>query len=208
MSGIIAQNTLGHSGLIKSPEAAGGAWNHIKKLTASDSATLSFVDGSSDVVLDSTYIEYVFYFKNILPATDGQHWTFNVSIDGGSNYNVAKTGGGMDTNQNEAGTTSNFRNNTNYGGGQATGAIQMVENAGNGADEGISGYFHLFNPASTVFIKHYVIRLGSYQLNNETTSAFSSGYANTTSAVDAIQFAFASGNIASGDIFMHGLSTT
>jgi hypothetical protein len=37
----------------------------IKTLTASSSATLSFVDGSSDVVLDSTYPIYVFKFINI-----------------------------------------------------------------------------------------------------------------------------------------------
>ena len=60
MSGIIAQNTLLSSGLIKSP-AGGGAWNFIKKLTASTSATLSFVDGTSDVVLDSTYKEILIY---------------------------------------------------------------------------------------------------------------------------------------------------
>ena len=37
-----------------------GSMVFIKKLTASSSATLSFVNGSSDVVLDSTYKEYVF----------------------------------------------------------------------------------------------------------------------------------------------------
>ena len=35
--------------------SAGGAMTFIKKLTASSSGTLSFVDGSSDVVLDNTY---------------------------------------------------------------------------------------------------------------------------------------------------------
>ena len=38
----------------------GGAMTFIKKLTASSSSTLSFVDGSSDVVLDNTYKEYIF----------------------------------------------------------------------------------------------------------------------------------------------------
>ena len=41
----------------------------IKKLTASSSSTLSFVDGSSDVVLDNTYKEYLFIFKDIHPGT-------------------------------------------------------------------------------------------------------------------------------------------
>ena len=39
-----------------------GSLTFIKKLTASSSATLSFVDGSSDVVLDNTYKEYIFFF--------------------------------------------------------------------------------------------------------------------------------------------------
>ena len=50
----------------------------IKKLTASSSATLSFVDGSDGVVLDDTYKEYVFTFNNIHPATDSS-FTFNLS---------------------------------------------------------------------------------------------------------------------------------
>ena len=44
----------------------------IKKLTASSSATLSFVNGSSDVVLDSTYKEYLFTFKDIHPSASIQ----------------------------------------------------------------------------------------------------------------------------------------
>ena len=43
----------------------GGAMTFIKKLTASSSSTLSFVDGSSDVVLDNSYKEYIFIFNNI-----------------------------------------------------------------------------------------------------------------------------------------------
>ena len=38
---------------------------------SSSSANLSFVDGSSDVVLDSTYPIYLFKFINMHPATDG-----------------------------------------------------------------------------------------------------------------------------------------
>ena len=42
-----------------------GAMILIKTLTASSSATLSFVDGTSDVVLDNTYPIYKFVFTNI-----------------------------------------------------------------------------------------------------------------------------------------------
>ena len=40
----------------------GGSMTFIKKLTASDSADLTFVNGASSVVLDSTYKEYIFFF--------------------------------------------------------------------------------------------------------------------------------------------------
>ena len=46
MSGIVGQNTLDNSGLIKSP-AGGGAWNFISKLTASSAAVavvVSYLD--------------------------------------------------------------------------------------------------------------------------------------------------------------------
>ena len=51
MSGIVGQNTLDNSGLIKAP-AGGGAWNFISKQTASASADISFTSG-----IDSTYKE-------------------------------------------------------------------------------------------------------------------------------------------------------
>ena len=60
----------------------------IKKLTASSSSTLSFVDGTSSVVLDNTYKEYIFTFKDIHPQTDNTGFMFNLSTDSGSNYNV------------------------------------------------------------------------------------------------------------------------
>ena len=53
----------------------------IKTLTASSSGTLSFVNGASDVVLDSTYKEYMFIFNNMHPATDTQEFQFNMSAD-------------------------------------------------------------------------------------------------------------------------------
>ena len=68
-----------------------GSMVFIKKQTASSSATISFVDGTSDVVLDNTYKEYLFTFNIIHPATDNASFSVNFSTDGGSNYNVTKT---------------------------------------------------------------------------------------------------------------------
>ena len=60
-----------------STDFAGGAMTFIKKLTSDGSDdTLSFVDGTSDVVIDSTYKEYMFIFNNMHPETDATEFQF------------------------------------------------------------------------------------------------------------------------------------
>ena len=78
-------------------------------------------------------------------------------------------------------------------------------NAGNGNDESISGTLHLFNPSSTTFVKHFTARSNCYNANDYSQDFYGSGYFNTTSAIDAIQFKMLSGNIDSGTIKLYGL---
>ena len=62
----------------------------IKTLTASSSATLSFVHGTDGVVLDSTYPIYKFVFINIHPSGAGSE--FQVGFrDGGTDYDANNT---------------------------------------------------------------------------------------------------------------------
>ena len=79
-----------------------GAMKLIKTLTASSSATLSFVDGTSDVVLDSTYRTYIFKFINMHPATDNVEFTFQVNAAGGSGFNETMTTTCFDSDNSEA----------------------------------------------------------------------------------------------------------
>ena len=60
---LIKLNNRGVRNVSAFGSVVGGSMAFIKKLTASSSATLSFVDGSSDVVLDNTYKEYLFTLK-------------------------------------------------------------------------------------------------------------------------------------------------
>ena len=65
-----------------------GSMVFIKKLTSDGSDDdLSFVDGTSDVVLDDTYKEYLFTFNNIHPSADGDTFSFQGNAAGGSGYN-------------------------------------------------------------------------------------------------------------------------
>ena len=204
MSGVVAQNINRQSGLIKAPEAGGGAWTFIKKLTASSSATLDFVNGTSDVVLDSTYKKYLFYFVNIHPAS-AANLSFNGSVDTGSNYNVTKTTTHFRAYHNEAGNDealtydegSDIASGTGF---QNLGHAIKTDNDASGA-----GYLYLFEPSSTTFVKHFIAQVTVYLNSDYIMNSYIGGYLNNTSAVDAIQFAMNTGNIDAGKIKLFGI---
>ena len=58
----------------------------------------------------------------------------------------------------------------------------------------------------TTFVKYFMTAIQYYAFNNYTNNFFVSGYGNTTSAVDAVQFKFNSGNIDSGTIKLYGIN--
>ena len=69
-----------------------GALVHIKTLTASSDSTISFIDGSSDVVFDSTYPVYFIKFISVHPGTNDQPLTFQGSTTtDGSNFSTTIT---------------------------------------------------------------------------------------------------------------------
>ena len=80
-----------------------------------------------------------------------------------------------------------------------------MEGIGNGADESAAGTLTLFNPSSTTYVKHFIARGSLYYDGNYIFDAHIAGYANTTSAVDAIKFVMSSGNIDSGTIKLYGI---
>ena len=183
-----------------------GSMTFIKKLTASGSGTLSFVDGASGVVLDDTYKEYVFTFKDIHPATDSVNFLVNFSIDGGSNYNVAKTTTFFYAYHNESGSTSSLEYNTGNDLAQGTGDQKIMENLGNDNDQSGSGTLTLYNPSSTTFVKHFMSTTQYYMDAQYSQNAFVAGYCNTTSAVNGVRFVLESGNIDAGDICLYGIA--
>lgn len=184
---------------------AEGSLVPIKTLTASSSSTLSFVDGSNDVVLDSTYPIYKFEFINIHPQTDGQIFSFQGSTDGGSSYGVTMTSTAFEAYHYENDSAAAL----NYNGGadlaQSTGEKSLTRQAGNDNDQSSAGKLYLFNPSSTTFAKHFTAELNCSRNSDLTQHTLRAGYFNTASAVDAIRFKFASGNIDSGTIKLYGI---
>ena len=173
----------------------------ISRSTASSSSSLSITSG-----IDSTYKEYIFLFNNIHPATDGGILQFNLSIDGGSNYNVAKTSTTFRSYHNEAGNSTALEYTTGDDLTQGTGAQRIIPAIGSDNDQSGSGFLHLFEPSSTTFVKHFISSSTFAQASDYTETCFAAGYGNTTSAINAIQFSMDSGNIDSGTIDLYGVN--
>ena len=182
-----------------------GSMVFIKKLTASSSSALSFVNGSSDVVLDSTYKEYLFTFKDIHPSNDDVSFQFNMSADGGSNYNVTKTTTVFRAYHAENDSTTALEYRTGPDIAQGTGAQLLCSGQGNDNDQCLTGTLYLFNPSSTTFVKHFLSTFSNAHESEIIQNYRVAGYANTTSAVNALQFSFTSGNIDAGDICLYGI---
>tara|TARA_Y100001937_G_scaffold103308_1_gene142371 strand:+ start:1546 stop:2211 length:666 start_codon:yes stop_codon:yes gene_type:complete len=187
---------------------SGGAMTIVKKLTASSSNTLSFVNGSSNVTLDNTFKEYIFIFTNIHPGTDNVNFLFNMSADTGSNYNVTKTTTVFRAYHQEDNSVANLGYNNTDDLAQGTGFQKLAQQVGGNNDDSLSGVLHLFDPSSTTFVKHFISRVSqNYRSGNPAElDYFVAGYGNTTSAIDAVQFKMESGTIESGTITLYGIN--
>ena len=182
-----------------------GTMTFIKKLTASSSSTLSFVDGSSSVVLDNTYKEYLFTYNNMHPASDGANFQVNFR-DGSTDYDATKTTTVFLANHNEDGSGAVLEYKASNDLAQSTNFQNLGESVGADNDQCVSGSLHLFNPSSTTFVKHFIATTNNYDSGNNSQIFYVSGYCNTTTAIDGVQFKFSSGNIDAGDICLYGIN--
>lgn len=178
---------------------SGGALNLISTQTASASASLEFS-------MDGTYDSYVFKFINIHPQNNNIDFQFNLSTDGGSNYNVTKTTTLFKPYHDEAGTTTTLSYDTGRDIAQGTGYQDIATNFGNDNDQNLAGTLEIFNPSSTTFVKHFICRTQFTHHADFTVEHYVAGYGNTTSSINAIRFQMSSGNIDDGIIKMYGVS--
>jgi len=202
---LVKYNNNSISAVTSAASIPSGALTHIKTLTASSSSTLSFVHGSNGVVLDSTYPIYKFEFISIHPATDAAEFTFNMSVDSGSNYNVTKTTTSFYAYHKEDDSGAALAYDGNLDLAQSTAFQILMENLGNGNDENGSGELTIFNPSSTTFVKNFISRGMRNGSADYAVDYHIAGYGNTTSAVNAIRFQMSSGNIDAGKIKLYGI---
>ena len=172
--------------------------------TASSAASVEFKTG-----IDSTYGEYIFGFYNMNPeyTSGATQLTFQCSIDGGDNYNVAQTSASFYANHQEDDTDTAFPANSGMSQDTSTDNA-LTQSQGFGSDESSAGKLHLFNPSSTTYIKHFYSVTNGVRdpagVSAWTLHFFRAGYYNTTSAINAVRFQFNNGDM-DGKIKMWGV---
>jgi hypothetical protein len=182
---------------------ATGSLVPIKTLTASSSATLSFVHGTDGVILDSTYPIYKFEYINIHPQTQS-NFSFQVDTGTNTNYNQTITSSSFYAEHSE-GDSSSLSYFASTDQAQGTGFQMISHNPGTDNDSNSNGTLTIFNPSSSTFVKHFI---GDSNCTNGSATShrnFVAGYINTTTALTRVQFKFASDNIDSGKIKLYGI---
>ena len=124
-------------------EDGGGAWSLIKSQTiTSSTASMLWIDGTNDVVLDNTYKCYVLLMTDYLASADESDLDVQISTDTGSSY---KTSGyysiGAEGYTGGAGTGANHLSYTD--------SMVARNHVGNATTETIQGQLWIYNPSST-----------------------------------------------------------
>mgnify|MGYP003628512184 CR=1 FL=1 len=180
---------------------SGGAMTLLATQTASGSANLSFTSG-----IDDTYDSYVFKFYDIHPATNNVNLVFQADTGTNTNYNQTLTTTFFMAYHNESGSTSGVAYQADRDLAQSTSFQQLTHDNGNDNDQLSTGTLHLYNPSSSVFVKHFISRMASSHHEDYIIDNYSAGYFNTTTALTRFQFKMSSGNIDSGVIKLYGIS--
>jgi hypothetical protein len=166
--------------------------------TADSSTVLDFTG------MDSTYGEYIFKFYNINPEVSGGVYTntanfqFSMGIPAISNGQMVHTSAVFIAIQAENATQENLAYSTHMDLQQSETPQPLAHNIGNGADESCAGELHIFNPASTTYVKHYQGLTSMYDEGNTTAGRagvhYTAGYHNRAGAVTEVRFSMTTGD--------------
>ena len=180
----------------------GGAMTLLSTQTASSSSTISFTSG-----IDDTYDSYVFKFYDIHPATNNTDFQFQADTGTNTNYNQTITSTCFEAfhNEDDSGTPKlQYRASGDQA--QGTGFQDIGGGMGNENDNSTVGTLTIFNPSSSVFVKHFIATTNYVYNSDYTDNHYVAGYINTATPLTRFQFKMSSGNIDSGVIKLYGIS--
>lgn len=151
--------------------------------------------------ISATYDEYQIEIVNVRPATDGTILRMLMSTDGGSTYDTTAIY-----------SCANYRwvSSAAAFGGNVTQAAMDITNAtntvSNNASWGITGSLRLYSPGSASLFKSVSGQLSHFTAASARTSLMMVGWYESATAVNAFQFKFSSGDVASGTIRVYGVA--
>ena len=184
-----------------------GSMVHIKTLTAANSGDLTFIDGSSSVVFDSTYPIYQFVYTNIHLATNGQYLSFQTDTGTNTSFNQTITSSVFKAYHKEDGGAAALGYDNGSDQQTQTSFQRLSSDLISDNDASISGSIMIFNPSSSTYTKHFIAETHTMVDGSPPYSEirYYAGYFDTTTALTRIRFKSTSGNIDAGTIKMYGL---
>ena len=199
-SGAVEEISVGTgltlSGGSLTASGASGGLVLLEQHTASASATLDFTSSIS-----TTYDDYQIDLINVIPATNAANLLMKVSTDGGSTWSASTYNWSYIYLKLTAGTNGNVS-------GAFDSSFHIADaNWSTTSGGGVSGRIHLPNPLNSSAVKVILHEVVQFNSGDSTGYRYTGGgYWATSTAVNAVQFLFSSGNIASGTIRCYGLS--
>ena len=183
--GLVKHNNNSISAITSSGQLAQGKMTLLQTQTASSSSSVDFTSN-----IDSTYPIYLIKIINAHLDADDRDLRLNFTIDG-TNFNVTKTTTFFRATHKEDDSATSLDYRTGADLAQSTGdqVLGEAQDGGSGeADANICGELLLFNPSSTVFVKHFICKVSTNANGALAENAFIAGYGNTTSAITGIRF--------------------
>ena len=172
-------------------DGVGGLTEYIASVTASNSANISFTGFDN-----SKYVRYFFVFDRLMPASNGASIYCRTSSNGGSSY--------------DSGSTDYH----GFNGTTDSAQIDILTGNGIGGDtneDGTSVIVQVYQPHNTAVATSIYPNEGVW-VNTEPLAYYRADYTGSLGGirtakanVNAIQFYFSTGNMASGNIKMYGI---
>ena len=190
--------TSNGSGVLSGVNAGfGSAQVLVDSTTCANTASVTYT-------LSNTYNEYVFDCITINPVTDNVSIQFQVSNDG-TNYNKEIQSSFYVAYNTETGSPTDLVYDGLHDQALGTSFQTIFKEVGNDADQACVVKLHMFNPASTTFVKNFYARGTGTLYHQYVQDQFTAGYINDTAAMTSIRFQMSSGNINAGKIKMYGI---
>ena len=162
--------------------------------TASTSASLEFTS-----VLSTNWSTYYVSIRNLVPASNTVDLNITFSNDNGSTY--------LSTNYKYA-----YLNQMTSGtlvalGSNSSSACQIATNISNASATSLDADIYFYNLNTTTYPSYYKGRLTHYQTDGSGNYNSPVGGMNTDlTGIDAMKFAYSTGNITSGTIYLYGVN--